>query len=87
MFEARKYQEMKAAFSQKFGQPAKVVPGEVQNRMGAKFSNETATWTNGVSSIEMRERQSDVDTSAIVIWLPDVQAEIDKIKPKPPKDL
>jgi hypothetical protein len=86
VFEAKDYAALKASFVEKFGSAISNLR-EVQNRMGAKFDDDTATWANGVSAIEIRQRQTDLETSALVVYLPKVQEEVTSLLPKPKKDL
>jgi hypothetical protein len=87
VFKEGDYATVKAAFVGKFGAPTSSHVNQVQNRMGAKFDDETLTWSNGVSAIELRQRASDLDTSAFSIYIPKMLEEVQALLPKPKKDL
>jgi hypothetical protein len=87
VFGSDNYAAMKASFTETFGAPASSNSHEVQNRMGAKFDDDTTVWSNGLSMIEMRQRQSDLNTSFLIVYLPKVQEEVEALLPKPKKDL
>lgn len=86
IFPAEGYDIMKVAFAEKFGAPV-IIPHELQNAYGAKFDGEESNWTNGVSSIQMKRRASDLSTGGMVMLLPDIQKQVEAAMPKKPKDL
>ena len=60
------YATVRRALDTKWGPPTSESKKLVQNAMGAKFSNRTTTWTNDVSRIQLRERETRLNTSLLV---------------------
>jgi hypothetical protein len=85
-FKSDDYSTMKTAFTEKFGPPV-VTPGEVQNRLGAKFDAEESRWSNGVSAIIIKHRVADTETASVLVVLSAIQKEVEEAKPSPKKDL
>lgn len=52
---------VKSGLVQRFGEPSDIDVGEVQNRMGASFINQTVRWDNEVSAITLHQRFGTVD--------------------------
>lgn len=48
-----------------YGKPTSTTTDRVHNAFGAEFSNTTVLWDNGVSTIILMERSSDLNTSSV----------------------
>lgn len=60
------FDQVLAAYLEKYGRPASTRKGSITTRMGAKLNNELAVWTRASGSIELRRRTSaDVTQSSI----------------------
>ncbi len=59
------FEEIAKALTNKFGLPI-IIEGEVQNKMGAKFSNTTLKWKNDESTISLFERDGKLYKSKLV---------------------
>lgn len=77
--------------TEKFGKPKAIKSGKVQNKIGNTFSNTTAFWSNGVSTISIEERSSKIDRMSILyrhtklLWFYD--KEKSKLEVSPAKKL
>ena len=58
------FEEMRQTLIERYGAPHRDIPGQVQNRVGAIFSNRLLLWKGPNVSIALHERHKDVDTSA-----------------------
>jgi hypothetical protein len=65
LFSEDQFSAMRAALTEKFGKPASIVPAKLQNRMGATFESVTITWTQPNGYLELVQRDSKIDQSAL----------------------
>lgn len=78
------FEDMLAAYKEKFGAPREVT-SPVQNGYGASFDQKIFTWSNGVSSIEMRTLCGSINDLCIVYRDPALEAAIDDLATKKAK--
>jgi len=64
LMSAASYEFLLAAMTEKFGKP-KVEVSEVQNKMGAKFDQQIATWHVDGVTLEFKKRSGDLETSSL----------------------
>ncbi len=63
------YNEIAKGLTFKFGKPSVVHNNEVQNKMGASFSDTILLWENEESQISLKERFTDINTSLLMYEL------------------
>lgn len=72
VFDSKDYLRIKTALIEKYGN-GEVLNFEVANRMGAKFDNQTVTWRDNSTEMELRKLASKVDQGNLTIkytdWL------------------
>jgi hypothetical protein len=61
------YDKVKLALAKRYGPPQAVVRGFAYDAAGAKLTDETARWSNGVSQIEIDQRLEDQDVNHMAI--------------------
>jgi hypothetical protein len=61
------YDKIKLALTKRYGLPQAVIRGFAYDAAGAKLTDETARWSNGVSQIEIDQRLENLDVSHMAI--------------------
>jgi hypothetical protein len=60
------YEQVKSAFSVKYGKPFEITDETLQNGFGAKYVSESAKWKQGNSTVGIKQRSGKIDESAIL---------------------
>jgi hypothetical protein len=63
------YPALRAIFDERYGPPSNVQQNELQNRMGAKYTNETAIWAGPLVTISLSRYGSKLDQGRAWIGL------------------
>lgn len=66
LFGSSEYQQIKLALIEKYGM-GDIKDSEVTNRMGARFDNQTVTWTDSASVMTLSKLSGNVDRGALTI--------------------
>jgi hypothetical protein len=61
------YDKVKLALTKRYGSPQAVIRGFAYDAAGAKLTDETARWSNGVSQIEIDQRLENQDVNHMAI--------------------
>lgn len=62
---AEDFGDLAAALQEKYGRPSSDKKGVVENRMGAKFGNESIEWRRGNQALEIKQRVGNIDTGMV----------------------
>lgn len=87
----RRFFEVVAALTEKYGKPTEESSEVIQNRAGASFDNKKVLWKKGQAVIEARQRAGSVDTCSINFflngWYEKVDSRVKEFAKKKSKDL
>jgi hypothetical protein len=86
-FRQEVFDRVRAAFTEKYGEPNLAETKTYQNAFGATFAGQIILWSNGLSSIQLTERGIDLNTSTLTFLHTSLAKEAEARKPKPKPDL
>jgi hypothetical protein len=86
-FDQREFEHVNAAFVEKYGPPSSDTTQSYQNAFGATFQGKTVRWTNGISTLELVERSTDLKSSSVIFLHQQLSKQAEAARPKGKPDL